>query len=344
VGEWTLRLPRDSKVAEKLRAKGSGVVIRARNETVSGSMLKFKNVASKDDPTGVTEFTGALDNLLISHAVVLPDPAHSPDAQLLGYDVRTGKAETIMKAYVNWNIGPSALSWRRTLLTQGMVIDPDLLRGPTLTKSVRFQNLFELLGEIAVYSGLGFRLVQVGNALHFDVYQPVDRSRTIRFDVKSGTLSSSELEITAPGVTRVYVAGQGDLEDRTIVVRSSAESLASSNDYGFNIERFKDQRQTDDPAALAASGDEDLAAAGFTGLSVAAVPSDDQTMVYGKDWGLGDIITVIVDGIEMTSNIVGVAVVANSSGVAVAASIGDPVPQVPSTDGTGRVSALERNK
>ena len=46
-------------------------------------------------------------------------------------------------------------------------------------------------------------------------------------------------------------------------------------------------------------------------------------MAFGKDWGLGDRVAVVVDGQELKSNVTGLVMKASSSGFQVGAVLGD---------------------
>ena len=47
-------------------------------------------------------------------------------------------------------------------------------RGPALTRKARFDNLGELLRDIALVGNLGFRVVQRGSGLVFETYEVQD--------------------------------------------------------------------------------------------------------------------------------------------------------------------------
>jgi microcystin-dependent protein len=349
IGSWTLRLPREHEMSAALDIPGSGIIVTTRGQVFSGPTTKPTRKASPEDPVGIATYVGVDDNVILWQSLALPDPAHSYETQLLGHDNRSGKAETVMKQYVNANIGPGALMSRRGLFAQKLTIASDIARGLDVVKSARFPQLGDLLAQIGLYSRLGFKVSQVDAGLVFDVYAINDRTKFVRFDIENGSLSEDSIERSAPSVTRVIVAGQGELDARQIVSRVSAVSTQAELDWGFVIERFKDQRQTAILAELQQSGDEDLLSDGFTSTAVKAVPSD-QTMQYITDWDIGDDVTVVIEGQETTTNVNEVVLVANSNGAAYAAGIGDVSGFNPESaiaarvaDNEQRVSALERN-
>jgi hypothetical protein len=353
VGEWSLDLPTEHLMVPYLRTPGSGIIIHTRDDIfMSGPTTKPKFKASPEDPQGIMTFSGVDDNILLQDGLAWPLPSQADvTLQTVANDVRTGIAETVMKAYVSANIGPTAPLARRGSLAQLLTIQTDATRGPTVTKSPRFMVLGNLLTEIATYANLGYRIVQVGSTLEFQVYSVTDRTQFIRFDIENATLEDEEVEVSAPTVTRPIVAGQQEGADRTIIQRTNSASLAAETDWGRKIEVFIDQRQTDDPAELQQAGDTALLEGGFTAVAVKAVPTDDDTREYNVDWRLGDKVVVVVFDQETPNTVTEVSLVASKDGVALGAALGDVTGfQLASSMGgqvddlTRRVESIEKNQ
>ncbi|MGW2541546.1 siphovirus ReqiPepy6 Gp37-like family protein [Kitasatospora sp. NPDC001574] len=348
VGTWKLTLPMEHPLADVLRTPGAGIIITGPDDVLmSGPVTRPEYAATPEDRRGSVSFEGVSDSVVLEDTLAWPEPAN-PDAstQKTGHDIRTGPAETLMQDFVNANCGSFAPPARRKA---GLRMGGSLGRGPTLTKAARFPVLGTLLTEIATVADLGFRVVQRGNQLTFETYPVTDRSRQVRLDVEAGTLAGQRVAVTPPGVTRVLVAGQGDLEARTIVTADNSASIAAEVDWGRRIERFVDQRQSADPAELRQAGAEVLADSGFTGTAVQAVPVADSSMRLGVDWGMGDRVTIVAGGQELASTVTGLLIKADESGFQAGALIGDPTGFDPNaatrqkaqiTD--TRVSALER--
>jgi hypothetical protein len=349
VGSWSLKLASEHPLADALRTPGAGLIVTGPDDVLfSGPVVKPAFKSDSNDPAGTLVFEGVTDTVALSDALSWPEPTNpNPETQTASHDVRTGAAETLMYAYVNANIGPGApLARQKAKLTLGT----DGLRGPSLTKRARFPVLGNLLHELAVVSDLGFRVVQRGNSLVFETYAVADRTKTIRLDVLNGTLASQSVAVSAPGATRVIVAGQGELVERQFVARDNAESIEAETAWGRRIERFVDQRQTDVVDELIQAGDELLAEEGFTAVSVRAVPMDDTSMEFGKDWGLGDRVTVIVTGTESTAIVTGYVLRVDNEGLRLGAVLGDVADFDPDAalgkrveDTQRRVSSLERS-
>jgi len=339
-------------MADALRAPGAGLIVNGPSGVLlSGPTVSAKSVKTAEDPEGVWEITGSDDTAVLGHRIAYPTPASADVTAQGDYEVRTGPAETVMKAYVNANLGPSAPTVRRV---PGMTIEADLARGETVTGRARFQNIGELLEQLALTSGLGFDVAQNGSGLQFKVFAPTDRTSTVRMDIDNNRLTKSEYAYTAPEATRVIVAGQGQGADRTLVERTSVDSEAADAAWGKRIEVFKDQRNTSDTVELQQAGDEILADKGFTVESVSVTPSDDQSMNYPTDWGLGDKVSVVVGDTTISQLVTEVALVITDDGLKVGATVGAPAVAAQGdveasviekqADQETRISNLERNE
>jgi hypothetical protein len=337
VGAWSVTLPAGHELADALRAPGAGILVVGPGDRVlwSGPTVAPTVELSRDVPSGEVTVEGVTDDVILGDALAWPSPAStdleaqtgvgwpSGNPRSDGYWVGTGPVESLMHALVDANIGPSAPVTRRSGLAAKLVMGQDLGRGPTVTKSVRFQNLGQALAELAAGSGIGFRVVQDGTTLVFETFETVDRSADIRFTVENDRLTSQKVAVAAPGVTRPIVAGQGEGAARTLVARTTPEAVTAETAWGRRIERFIDQRHTDVLAELQQAGDKVLAEEGFTRVAVTSVAGDDLAGQWGDDYNLGDTVTVEVEGTETTSQITGLALVVGPDGVRTGADLGD---------------------
>lgn len=353
IGEWKLSLYPEHPAVPILATPGSGIVVSTRVADVDGAP-RFETLfsgptdqpsrqTSRQVPSGMYTFTGLTDDVLLADASAWPEPSNpDPATQAETNDVRSGAAETIMRAYVSANIGPAAPPSRRGLLAQKLTLAADGGRGPTVSRSPRWQNLGELLGGIAKLADLGFRIVQVDDTLEFQVYEHTDRTGEVRFDVKNGTLESEESRTSPPTVTRTLVLGQGVGTERAVSYRTSSAAELAEGVWGRVVEQVIDARQTADPLELDQAGDEKLAEGGFTAVAVKALPSDDITMRFRVDWNVGDRVGIVMDGAVSESNVTAAAIIADESGVKVGAAIGDLSTFDPEAAKARRVDNTER--
>lgn len=330
VGEWTLTLPGDHGMVPHLLEDGSGIILLGPDGTDTGVILSGPTVRPErernaQNPDGTYTFVGVSDEVHLLDALAYPDPARSnPAAQTKANDVRSGATEELLRAYVSANIGGTAPAGRRRgVLSKFVVGGASLGRGITAVKSPRFQNLLELLREIVLLdTSIGFRAVQVGDQIEFQVLDARDRRGVVRFDIENGTLTSEKAQRSGPTVTKAITAGQGEGTGRTIVSRTTPESVAAESSWGRVREVFIDQRNTNDLTELQQAGDEALAE-GVGGTAVKVIPADDSTMQFGVDWRPGDLVTIVVNGVEATTAVTEAALLANSDGVRAGAALGD---------------------
>lgn len=350
VGSWEIDLPEGHPVGSILKEPGSGLIVTGPNGVIlSGPTTSATNSKTPDDPEGVWSIRGVDDSVILGERLAYPYPASADVAeQIQAYDIRTGQASTIIYEYVDYNIGPMA-PLEREVPGLAMAIDP--LVGSTVYGSARFDILGELISGLASIDGLGFDIKQTDGTLEFRVFQPVDRSAYIRMDVKNNTLAKTEYSYGAHSLSRAIVAGQGTETDRTFIEVTSTESLAAETLWGRRIETFIDERNTDDSNELEQAGVEALAEGGITLTSIDVVPSSDLTMAYGKDWDLGDLVTVDVGGQEVSALVTTVSMSIGEDGVRVGATVGNPtgvdyeaLVTKKQTSTASRVTALERKE
>lgn len=322
VGTWSVKMPVGNKMAEALRQPGAGIIVSTNEGTLfSGPTTSVVTEQSTDDQAGTCTISGVDDSVLLKERLAYPTPSTADvTAQADAYDVRTGAAETVMKQFVDANLvsGPAVRK------VAGLTVEASAGLGTTVTGSARFDALQDLLKALADLSGLTYTIEQVEDGLVFQVRQPTDRSSYIRMDLDNGQLSKSEYSYLQPTVTRAIVAGQGEGELRTFIERSSDDSLESESAWGRRIERFIDQRNTDDTGELQQAGDEVLAVDGLTKVAVDIQPTDDSTMRYGIDWNLGDKVAVVVGSTELTAVVTEVALLVKADGIRLAATVGGP--------------------
>ncbi len=284
---------RDVPVAAELTTDGAGIVVLHDGEVVtSGPIIQPRREWS--GAGDLLDLGFVSDDAWLLRRLGYPSPLdgnHSAAA----YDVRTGAAETVLRAYVDANLGPSALAARRI----GLTLLPDEGRGASVTGRARFHPLLDVCRDLAISGGdLGFRIRQAGPTdpttvgLLFEVYVPRDLTATAIFSVDLGNLAGFDLEEKAPDANYVLVGGQGEGAARTIVEGGDAGSIAR---WG-RIEAFRDQRDTGVVAELEQSRDRELTERASE-LSLEISPVDTAAITYLVDYGLGDTVRTIIDGV-----------------------------------------------
>lgn len=304
VGAWQLELDRRQRHAAALTEPGAGIVLTRDDAVVfSGPATQWQHTVGASQRLAVS---GVDDMVWLRRRGAAPVPtAAAPPYSAQAYDVSTGTCSTVLRYYVNANLGPSATSARRHL---AVTIGADPAIGGTVTGRARWQPLLTLLQELATVGEVGFRLVQVDDALEFQVFGPVDRTASVRFGLDLGNLAGFEYEVTAPEATYVFVGGGGEGTARTIYERADPTQTI----WGRIEGEFIDRRDTSVSTELDQAAGEALTEHGAqTTLSIS--PVDTPALTYGEQYDLGDRVTVIIDDAEAVQDIVGQVVITLSA-------------------------------
>lgn len=330
VGAWELKLPAEHPLLPTLKTKGAGIIVTEhwveasvhKYRVYSGRMRNAVLSQNAADPRGTWVISGVDDNVLAAATTVYPDPASASGAQTSAYWVQADKAETVMKNAVWLNAGQGAIAARRYAW---LSVPASAGLGLTVKCSSRFDNLGDLLSSLGTAGGLGWEFRQNGANITFDVYEPQDKTGSVRLDIRNGGVESNDLGFSAPSATEVLVLGQGEGAARTVLAVTSTAAAAEAVAWGIRWEKVKDQRNTNDAAELLQAGQEVLTEEGSTVNSLKVVPSDAPGQRLGRDWYRGDKITVVIDGQETTALVTQVAVSISAAGVIRQATVGDPV-------------------
>lgn len=288
VGTWAVDIDSRVRHATALARPGYGIdLVRGGVSVMSGDMRFRQRI--RDGHRSRLLVSGYDDNGWLNRRVAHPQPsAAAPPYSVDAYDVRTGLASTVLRQYVDVNGGPSALAVRRIT---GLTLAADPLIGSTVTGRARWQSLLVLLQELALAGGgLGFHLRRSATSRVFTVYQPVDRTATVRFSTGLGNLAGYEYQAEAPSANYLFVGGGGEGTARTVREGQDPESIV---DFG-RIEIFRDRRDTTDSGEL----DQEITktldeSAGRTGISI--TPIETTRLRYLTDYTLGDKVTALLD-------------------------------------------------
>lgn len=290
VGSWKLELDRRSAKTPALFVPGNGIEVTRNGVTfLAGPMTNPKAV--RDERTNGATIVGVDDMVWLQRRQVHPQPGTAaPPYNTAEYDVRTGQASTVLRGFVDVNLGPAALSARRVT---GVTVPADPLIGATITGRGRWEILIDKLREWAIAGGgLGFQLQQSGTALPFTVYTPADRSTSVKFSEGIGNLESYNFDREVPAVTYAFVGGGGEGTARTVLEQFDGDGQVA---WG-RIEQFIDRRDTTDTTEMLQKATETLAEGGEK-VSLGAVPIDSASLAYGTDYNLGDRVTLVLDDI-----------------------------------------------
>lgn len=349
VGFWSVRLPNGYALAEALRLPGAGLIVTGPTGVIlSGPTKTARLEQTIDNSLGDWVIEGSDDSIVCSERLAYPLPSEADvTLQTAQHDIRTGFAETVIKGYVEANISAIAGTVRAI---PNLTVEPDLGRGFAVSAIARFDNLQNLLYPLAQTGGIGFTVEQEDDLLVFKVYEPIDRSETVRMDLENNKLSKTEYSYLSPKATRAIVGGAGEGPERLMYEGTSTDSLLAESVWGRRIELFVDSRGADVESELTQSADEMLVDNGKTIVALSVTPSDDQNMRYGYEWDLGDRVTVVVGDIETSAVVTEVGISIQPDGVRIGATVGTPAAVdfeskliQKQADQEVRISNIERN-
>ena len=256
---------------------------------------------------GTVTATFSDDLARVAGYLTYPDPTADFASQTATTDARwkrvSTNAETIIRELIDQNCGPSALAARSI---ERLVLDDVAGVGGHRSIGTRFEPLLDACRTAAAWDRLGFRTRQAGDEIRFGVYAPVDRTATCRFSAGLGNLRAVSFELSAPLATSELIQGGNDPKDRAAEgedpnVRVYVEVTSGAAADWYRVEKLQDKTGTKDDA------DGELTQAGTLALgddnpqaSLSTVTVDTPDLRAGRDYGLGDRVTVqLPTGLEI---------------------------------------------
>lgn len=330
VGSWSVEVDAGDDLARRV-VDGWGVMIVDGPLRMSGPGidLDITSTAAVDKTiTGVDEL------VRLRNKYAYPNPARLSSDQDVARWTRKGVAETVIRDLIRYNAGPDALAARRS---PGLVMQPDLERGSTVTIDTRLKLVIDEARAAARLGGVTFAAVRdTPTSVPLTFRVPRDLSRQVRFSREGGQggITEVNLKTSAPTCTTAIVAAQGEGAERDIY-----ETTAPNTAWGERVEVLKDRRDTSDTGTLDQTGAEaikDGAAKASATFKVAEVPG----LIFGVDYQLGDIVSVSVGGVTIAQPVRTAEVTWDGYGRTVALTLGDtPDPDDPEL--LGRVLDLQ---
>lgn len=201
----------------------------------------------------------------------------------------TAKGEICMRNLIKDQCGSGAELKRQLPITNVIPNVADAI-GKSYSVAESFTNLYEVLVTIATQSEIGWRL-NFSGSLTLEFYSGVDRHTTVRFDTNYESLANGEFKDSAEAFANtVYVGGKGTGTDRDIYEGESA--IEGESPAGLErFEAWDNQSSMNTESEYEAEALSMLNQYGQTlqvsGQGLAKCPYE-----YGKEYNVGDIITI----------------------------------------------------
>ncbi|MFJ2112322.1 siphovirus ReqiPepy6 Gp37-like family protein [Streptomyces sp. NPDC087850] len=322
-GSWQLLVKAGTPQAELIQ-KGRGIAIwqeGVAKPVLSGQVDQIQKYWTKVQHTGPGSqyIYGKCHNTLAYRRLAFPDPARTVANQhraLLPARGWHSSAGGAIYAELNKSLGTGALPDRRM---PGVNLTPSSLGG-RISDTLRFDVIGTKLEEWYANQGVSYRFVYNADSqnIDLDIFKPRDLSSLVRFSPELGNLREYIWTLSAPKITRAIVACDGEGLDRYYYQKIDTEV---EEEWGLQIEQLIDRR--DIPIKVNRRTGEiikavdDMTAEDFEAAKQAAVeaantalsegqrsgnfqiyPLDTAECAFGRDYFVGDIVTVAVDGTE----------------------------------------------
>ena len=302
-------------------------VWRGEDRIIEGPIMDIHKQVQKG--ARITEVSGGDNRYYLNTRVCYPSSSgliwdatkghyyFSGDAANEGYDIIQGNAETVMKTLVMDNCADRALTARRI---PNLTVADSMGRGNAVTSSARFDNLLTQVQNIGLASaGLHFDITRQADQLVFDTFYGRDytsgKPEQIVFSEDNQTLREYDLRIDVSTGNYIIVGGPGSGWDQAFGFQ---EDLESEGDFG-RVEMFMDASGLSTTAtdaeiesALAQAGQMQLTSSAYL-TQISLVLEENNMLQYIRNFKLGDMVTVDIEGIPYDDTITEIYYIYSSS-------------------------------
>lgn len=245
-GSWKLLVKNGTPQADLLQ-QGGGVAVYqegVEKPILTGPIDTFQTYWTVEQHTGQGSVYvgGKTDNVHAYSRLAFPDPsktvANQYSSSISSRNVKAEPAQLIWTE-VNKSLGSGALSDRQVPgLNAGT---KPSYGGDPRSDTLRYDVLGEKFSDWCSDKKTGWRLLYNADtkSIDLDVYQPRDLSKSVRFSPELGNIREYVWSLSAPKVTRVIVACQGEGTARYIWQKIDSVSEA---EWSIKIEQFIDRR------------------------------------------------------------------------------------------------------
>lgn len=342
-GTWQI-LIKDDTTQSNLIQKGGGIVIwqdGVSKPLLSGQVDVFQKYWTKVQHTGPGSLYigGKCHNSLAYRRLAFPDPSRPVHEQYLAtLPARqlpdSGTAGEMIHDELYQALGPGALADRRI---PGLNFTASTL-GTGMADSLRFDVIGSKLEDWYKSRGVAYRFIYNPDAQRVDVeiFKPRDLSKRVRFSPELGNLREYIWTLNAPKATRAIVGGAGEKLDRYYYQKVDT---AAEAEWGIQAETFVDRRdiqlKVDRNTGLPVKAEDSMTAADVEAAKKAVeeaasnvldenqprgnfqiYPIDTADCLFGRDYFVGDVVTVAVDGTEYSDVVREVSISVDDGGKA----------------------------
>jgi len=313
MGQWALELNADNAQAALFALDAQVQFLFRAPEAGLDWVLDYEGLCrdlsweQKDDGSELCRASGYCLKQLLNRRIV---NAGAGSAQAL----KSGAAETIMKAFVEEQCGPSA----GTRALSGFSVEADQGRGNVLTPpDYAHAKVLKICEELALTGGGDYDVVSTGlGTFEFRWYlgqRGTDRRTTVRFTKELGTMANAKLQrIRSAEHNAVLVCGQGQGETRPAVWVVD-ESLVDDSAWNRSEVFVNGNAGGTDPDQLGEAGLVALEK-GRPKWTLSWDTLQTKGWLYGRDYTFGDIVYGTYRGYETAKKLSEMSVAVSGDG------------------------------
>ena len=285
---------------------------------VDGNTCNITNLNGAVHPRTIVGVDLSNNTITVDSGDVVPWPAGCnviqtsggivDDPTFVGYDTRTGPAETVAKELVYLNAGAGACSdafGSRAIPL--LVVATPAGQGAQVTANSRAEFLLDQVKNVCASGGINFSIKQIDKQLVFDTFYGTDRftDKSLVFSMDGGNLKEYDYTYGPPTANFVMGAGPETGIDKLMLASGDLNSIAQ---YGRREEWVSSgsAQAGDTPTKVAANmvqvNNLALAQSLLNTSLTLSIQENDQVR-YPRDFQLGDIVGIIIGDTTVRSTI-----------------------------------------
>ena len=284
VGSWSIK----SRTKEPCPFEpGMGIIVVRDSEFLYGGIVeKIQDVLDAKTSLYTWGVSGVGDLGYLNRRVCYVDPI-TGSTTIAGHYTDSGELSSVVNRLIDRNVGENALESRREPIIRSNSVTPF---GGQASVYLRFQNLLSAVVSTCRKNGYNIRANWDKNnsKVFYELFTGTNLSQDIIFTEQLNNITNSEFIAKAPEGNSLIAGGKGEMTEREFAYADNATSI----DQGGRIEKFVDARNQDGLEDYV-NGKLDEKSENVIGYSCTASDSDNAPQ-FGKDYNLGDIISMKV--------------------------------------------------
>jgi len=296
IGGFEIHIHPEKNYAGKLCQRGNFIIINGNMEKMG--IIRYFTLNESRDGASISVFGDTVKGFANQRIIIPPTKTENPLAY--GWDRISGNAETVIKHYLKRSLTNSSISGRNIPFIE---IAEDLGRGQTAKWQARYQNLGEVIQEIAEMYDIGWKAYfdPERKMILYDINEGTDRTLSqtenspVTFKLEYSNIGEySYTEDFSNFRTTGICGGSGEDENRLIY------TLGGEAEGAWRFEEFLDCGNAKDITELIHYGEQKLSE--FKEIKHIEADALPRAFIFEEDFFLGDKVSVYIGRINSTED------------------------------------------